>query len=144
MKTKEEENQWKEYRLSILEQKSKSEDDFEKYITYISSGALGLTVTFIDKISPLKESVYVWIIILGWGLFALTLFLNLFSHYLSSRYNEKTINEIDMDIDYSMLLENIDKRNEKISCLNISSIISLGTGILFVLIFSSLNAYYNG
>ncbi|AGA76669.1 hypothetical protein [Echinicola vietnamensis] len=111
MKTKEEENQWKEYRLYILEQKSKSEDDFEKYITFISSGALGLTVTFIDKISPLKESVYVWTIILGWGLFALTLFLNLFSHYLSSRYNEKTINEIDMDIDYSMLLENIDKRN---------------------------------
>lgn len=144
MKTKEEENQWKEYRLSILEQKSKSEDDFEKYITFISSGALGLTVTFIDKISPLKESVYVWTIILGWGLFALTLFLNLFSHYLSSRYNEKTINEIDMDIDYSILLDNIDKRNDKISCLNISSIISLGTGILFVLIFSSLNAYYNG
>lgn len=47
MKTKEEENQWKEYRLYILEQKSKSEDDFEKYITFISSGALGLTVTFI-------------------------------------------------------------------------------------------------
>ncbi|SMD43098.1 hypothetical protein SAMN00777080_1675 [Aquiflexum balticum DSM 16537] len=47
--------EWIEYRQSVLEQKSKSDDDFEKYITYISSGALIITLTFVEKISPLEQ-----------------------------------------------------------------------------------------
>jgi len=99
-KSEKEKQEWKEYRLSILEQKSKSDDDFEKYITLIASGALGLTLTFIDKISPLKESVAVWVIAIGWILLALTLFINLVSHFLSSKFNEKTIQDIDDKINY--------------------------------------------
>lgn len=66
-KNKKVKQEWKEYRLSILEQKAKSDDDFEKYITFISSGALIITLTFVEKISPLDHSVYKWIIISGWG-----------------------------------------------------------------------------
>lgn len=143
-KSKEEEKEWKEYRLSILEQKSKSDDDFEKYITFIASGALGLTITFIDKISPLKESIGIWVIVIGWFMLASTLFINLFSHFLSSKYNEKTVQDIDEAIEYNKLISNIDKRNNMISRLNIWSIILLGLGILLILIFTTLNAYNNG
>lgn len=47
-KSKKDIEAWKEYRLSLLAQKSKSDDDFEKYITFIASGVLGLTITFAD------------------------------------------------------------------------------------------------
>jgi len=132
------------HRQAVLDQKNRSEDDFEKYITFISSGALAITVTFIDKLSPLDQSVFVWVILVGWFFLAATLFLNLISHYLSSRYNEKTIQEIDEDIPTNKLTENIDKRNNIISRLNISSIFLLGIGIFCILIFTGINAYYHG
>jgi len=140
-KSKKEIEEWKEYRLSVLEQKSKSDDDFEKYITFIASGALGLTLTFIDKISPLKESIAIWVIVFGWVLLALTLFINLLSHFLSSRYNEKTVQDIDDEIEYDELINRIDERNKIISRLNLASIILLGTGIISILIFTTINAY---
>ena len=141
-KSKEEIQQWEEYRLSLLEEKGKSDDDFEKYITFISSGALGLTLTFIDKISPLKESIFIWVIVLGWFSLAATLFVNLLSHYISSANNTKAIQDIDDDLSYEEIVDNIDNRNMLISRLNLFSIIALGFGILCILIFTTINAYY--
>ncbi len=132
------------HRQAVLEQKSRSDDDFEKYITFISSGALAITVTFIDKLSPLDQSVFVWVVLLGWFFLATTLFLNLISHYLSSRYNEKTVQEIDENISTLNLIKNIDSRNKIISRLNFSSIILLGLGILCILTFTGINAYHHG
>lgn len=143
-KSEKEVEEWKEYRKSILVEKGKSDDDFEKYITFIASGSLGLTLTFIDKISPLKQSIGIWVIIVGWMFLASTLFVNLLSHFLSSRHNEKTIQDLDDEIKYDELISNINKRNKIVSNLNLASIILLGLGILFILIFTALNAYNNG
>lgn len=141
-RTKKEVEEWKEYRLSILEQKSKSEDDFEKYITFIASGGLGLTLTFIDKIVSVKESICKWTLIVGWFCLAMTLFVNLLSHYLASKHNSKTIQEIDDDLPYEDLVTNIDKRNGLVSKLNLLTIFSLGIGIVFILIFVTINLYH--
>ncbi|MDL5511969.1 hypothetical protein QSE00_09110 [Arenibacter sp. M-2] len=141
-KSKEEIEEWKEYRLSVLEQKSKSDDDFEKYITFIASGALGLTITFIDKINPINESIAIWVIATGWVLLALTLFINLLSHFLSSKFNEKTVQDIDDEIEYDVLIKRIDSRNKIISYLNLLSIILLGLGIISILIYTIINAYH--
>ena len=141
-KSKKEIEQWKEYRISLLEEKGKSDDDFEKYITFIASGGLGLTLTFVDNISPLKESICVWIIILGWFSLGTTLFVNLLSHYISSSNNTKAIQDIDDNLSYEDIVDNIDKRNLVVSKLNLSSIIALGFGILCILIFTTINAYY--
>lgn len=138
-KTREEIEGWKEYRLSLLAQKSKSDDDFEKYITFIASGALGLSVVFMDKISPLKESKFIWIIAVGWVVLAITLFINLLSHYLSSKYTTKSIDDIDVNKTYNTIVENINSRNKVIDILNLISIISLGIGILLILIFTIIN-----
>lgn len=141
-KTNQEIEEWKEYRLSILEQKSKSEDDFEKYITFIASGGLGLTLTFMDKIVGVKESVCKWTLIVGWFCLALTLFVNLLSHYLASKHNSKTIQEIDDDIPYEDLVTNIDGRNGLVSNLNLITIFSLGIGIVFILLYVTINLYH--
>lgn len=140
-KSQKEIDEWKEYRLSILEQKKRSDDDFEKYITFISSGALGLTITFINKISPLQDSVAIWLIASGWILLTFTLLINLLSHFLSSRYNEKTVQNIDDEIEYDLLVEGINKRNKIISSLNLISIILLMVGIISILTYIIINAY---
>lgn len=143
-KKKKTDREWIEYRQSILDQKAKSDDDFEKYITFISSGALIITLTFIDKISPLETSVLKWILITGWFFLASTLLINLVSHYLSSRFNEKTVQNLDEQLPFENLLCNIKRRNHIISTLNIISIISLGIGIISILIFATINAYNYG
>ena len=131
---------WLEYRKSLLEQKSKSDDDFEKYITLISSGALGLSLTFLDKITPLDKAVYIWIVATGWILLTLTLLLNLYSHFLSSKYTTKSIDEIDDEVDYDTLRENLEKRNKNINKFNGWSIFFLFLGIFCVLIYVILNS----
>ena len=139
-KNEEEIEGWIEYRKSLLEQKSKSDDDFEKYITFIASGALGLTLTFMENISPLKCAVHKWLVATGWVLLALTLLLNLLSHFLSSRFTSKSIDEIDDEIKYDELRENLDKRNKIIDRFNISSILSLFLGIIGILLFVIINS----
>ncbi len=136
--------EWREYRISILEQKAKSDDDFEKYITFISSGALIITITFVEKISPLENSTHKWILIAGWGFLASTLLINLISHYLSSRFNEKTIQDLDEEMPFEKLICKINERNKVISILNVISIVSLGVGIISILLFAAINAYNHG
>jgi hypothetical protein len=111
--------------------KEKSDDDFEKNITFISAGALGISMTFIEKIVNLPKAIHLWIIITAWGFLTLTLLANLLSHYLSSCYHLKAIEEYDA-------------RNKKITRLNLSTIFTLILGIILLIIFLSINFYNMG
>ena len=84
-----------DYRQSLLLHKNKSADLFEKAITFISAGALALTLTFHDKIVPAENAIYVIIIGIGWAFLTATLFINLISHYQTSKSLDKTIVEVD-------------------------------------------------
>ncbi len=57
------------YRLELKETFHKSQDIFEKQLSYISAGALGLSVGFIKHIvNPIKDSSHKWMLLSGWGL----------------------------------------------------------------------------
>ena len=118
--------------------KEKGDDDYEKNITYISAGTLVLSLTFIEKIVNLGDSNSVVILIISWILLALTLLANLISHQLSSYYHEKTI--CDFDADDPNLEKNINKRNKVIRTINWGTTFSLVVGILFLILFCSINA----
>jgi hypothetical protein len=137
---------WEEYRNALYIQKSKSDDLFEKAITFISSGALGLTLTFHDKIVPVENSICVIIIAIGWTLLIATLFINLISHYQSSKSTDASIDEIDgildYKINYSTYQVNLHKRNKKIDNLNKTSIYLLGIGLFLIIIYVSINIHY--
>src|SRR5690606_1702461 len=137
---------WEEYRNALYIQKSKSDDLFEKAITFIASGALGLTLTFHDKIVPVENSIYVIIIAIGWALLVATLFINLISHYQSSKSTDNSIDEIDgimdYEIAYSTFQNNLRNRNRRIDNLNKASIILLGVGLLLIIIYVSINIHY--
>ncbi|RXJ49582.1 hypothetical protein [Gelidibacter gilvus] len=137
---------WEEYRQALYIQKSKSDDLFEKAITFITSGALGLTLTFHDKIVPVEDAVFVIIIALGWSLLVATLFINLVSHYRSSKSTDDSIDEIDKIMEYKITYpvfhQNLSKRNKTIENLNKASIVLLGVGLLLIIIYVSINIHY--
>lgn len=141
MDEKTQNQEWGNYRLTLLEEKSKSEDHFEKAITYISSGALVLSITFIDKLAPLEGLVFKGVIGFGWLLLTVTIFINLYSHYQASQNNEKTIEDIDENKSYNEIVDNVGKRNKFISRLNCSSIVTLALGLICILIYSFINMY---
>ncbi|MEY3500718.1 MAG: hypothetical protein RL308_2387 [Bacteroidota bacterium] len=122
---------------------NKSEDDFEKNIIYLSSGALGLTLIFIEKIVPPYNSVYLFFLIFGWSLLTITLAVNLASHLISKKFIQKS--QIDFDdyindsIDYEELDKNITSRNIKIDWINWISLALFILGILSIVLFTSLN-----
>lgn len=132
------ETEWNEFRNSVYETKSKSQDDFEKYINLMASGGLTITTAFFDKIVDVKKAEIIWLIILGWILLIITLLTNLISHHLSIKYSQKTINEIN-DKEYDNVFVNVKKRNKKIKKLNLISIGTLITGIIVIITFVTLN-----
>ncbi|MCD9575699.1 hypothetical protein [Flavobacterium soyae] len=133
-------NEWVEFRNSVYETKSKSQDDFEKYINIIASGGLGITIAFFDKIVQIDKAIYLWIIVFGWLLLAVTLLINLFSHFKSVNYMELTISEIN-DEKYEEVFTNVEKRNKIINRFNLISLASLIIGVLAIIIFVTINLY---
>jgi uncharacterized membrane protein len=119
------------------ETRNKSEDDFEKSLTLISAGSLGLSMAFIEKIVTIDDSTNVWTLITGWVFLALTLFLNLISHLISSYYSR--ISQEEFDAKHKDLNKNIDKRNKNITRINWLTVILLIIGISFIVIFASIN-----
>lgn len=137
---------WEEYRDILYQQKSKSDDHFEKAITFITSGALGLTLTFHDKIVPFSNAICVYFIATGWTLLVTTLFINLYSHYQSSKSTDATIDDVDEVIAYELTYDGfrnkVNKRNSVINHLNKASIYLLGAGLISIIIYVSINLHY--
>ena len=117
--------------------KEVSDANFEKSITYISAGALALSMTFVEKVVPFSSGTKFCLLITAWILLTITLLVNLLSHYLSSCYHEKTIEEFDSDCEN--INTNLDSRNKIIRWVNIGTIFTLFLGILSLIIFLSIN-----
>lgn len=126
-----------ETRNKFDDSRDKSEDNFEKSLTYISAGALGLSLTFIEKIVPIESSLHIWTLILAWIFLGLTLFLNLVSHLISSYYSRKSQDELDNGDEN--INDKIDKRNRKMTIINWTTVIFLMLGISFIIFFTSIN-----
>jgi uncharacterized protein with PQ loop repeat len=115
----------------------KSYDSFERQLNYISAGALGVSMLFVEKVvKDIRQTQCNWVLIFSWSLFTLTLVSNLLSHIYTSNIHDKTLSEI-----YSENYDhkNASSRNKKIKIWNIVSIILLFLGIIFQIIFISLN-----
>lgn len=133
-------NEWNAFRNSVYETKSKSQDDFEKYINIIASGGLAITIAFFDKIVDINVAEYITLIIIGWVLLVFTLLSNLISHHLSINYSEKTISEINNE-EYDAVFKNVASRNKNVKILNLFSIGSLIAGITIIIVFVTLNVF---
>jgi MFS family permease len=122
-----------EERLQNL--KEKSEDDFEKNITIISSGALGLSVTFLSDIVNIETSRYFGLLIASWGMLILTLVSNLLSHLYASHIMDLCQEDRGTPNEEA----NWRRRTRKMTRWNITNVFSLMAGIVLFVIFVLLN-----
>lgn len=122
--------------------KESSQNDYEKNIIYITAGTLVLSMTFIEKISPLATALSVWMIVTSWSFLALSLAINLFSHWYSAFLATKLQNLLNnLSIAASAVNQKIDKFNARIQVFNICTFSSMFFGILFLVLYCSKNAF---
>lgn len=120
----------------------KSQDLFERQLSFISAGALALSVTFISSIVKNIESAN-WkaVIVFGWAMEIVTLAINCYSHMKASRAHQKTIDDInDNGINYDYKAH--DKRNKGIKCWNNVSYFTMIIGLALITIFIIKNTLY--
>lgn len=131
---------WIDYRNAVYDNKSKSQDDFEKYINLLASGGIVLSLTFLEKIITVDKTICRAFYVIGLILLIVTLLSNLYSHYKSIIDSDLTIQEID-EKKYEKVFKNIKKRNTIINRLNRTSIWSLIIGVVFILTFVTINLF---
>ncbi|KQR68379.1 hypothetical protein [Pedobacter sp. Leaf176] len=123
--------------------KESSQNDYEKNIIYITAGTLVLSMTFIEKISPLATALNIWMVVTSWSFLAASLAINLFSHwysaYLATKL-QKLLNNL--SITAAQVNLKIDKFNARMQVFNICTFSSMFFGILFLVLYCSKNAYH--
>ncbi len=133
-----------DYRTQLQVVADKSSEEFEKRLLYISTGALGLSFSFITDIVELKDSTHNWILISGWVVLALCILINLMSHHWSKSFAEKAICIVD-DCLRSDKYED-EKIKEKVGFMNqiadwttYGTILLLFLGIVAIIVFAAIN-----
>ena len=127
----------KEYKREVEKYYEKSQESFEKQLSFVSAGSLGFSMFFVEKIVEVfNKSHCKLIIIISWFLLGGTLIVNLISHLLSSRNNYKTLKEIQSN-KYDFVKTT--NRIKVINWLNWITIGSLLLGILLFIIYVLLN-----
>lgn len=121
---------------SFKEVRDKVENDFEISFLYITAGAIGLSVNFIDKF-PFSSTEYYILLISSWIILALSLIIYLVFHQFTKLWitkTEKLFNE-----NKELGLQKIENYNRLIDISNWTIISLTSIGIIFILSFITLN-----
>jgi hypothetical protein len=129
----------KKYREELITLLHKSQDTFERQLSYISAGSLALSIGFIkDVIQKISEAQHKWMLGTGWALLAATLLINCISHIRASDLHNRTIADINSG-DYDPA--KVTKRHKEIGSVNWVSVVTLMLGITSIIIFVTINIY---
>lgn len=122
--------------------KEKSDEDYEKLIGYVAAGTIVLSISFIEKIVPLKGADFLWILILAWTCLAATLVTNLISHQKSSEVHQSCIELLqDSSLKEDEIYACIAAKNKPLENFNRVSSIGLCAGVISLIVFCSINIY---
>jgi len=132
-----------EERKILIDSERETAQQFDKAILTLAAGALALSITFINQIAPEPKPNSVIFLITAWSLFALSILSTLIS-FLSSQVACRQMREfLDKQItekgDYSEPAAKIWTNR-----LNYLSIGSFVIGVVFLVIFSSINLLQGG
>lgn len=125
----------KEYLTILYETRRYAGEQYDKLIVYLSSGALTLTVGFIEKIVNLSKVKDFTLLYLSWGLFSASLILILISHRTSS---------LSIDLEIKAKDKMSDVWNIVTDVLNWISMAALVVGIIIFIIFVSITFAMQG
>ena len=121
-----------------------SNEQFDKSIQFIASGALGISFAFIEKIVVLKLAVCKHLLVTDWSIFAVVIFISLATHFISIIANRWAIeNLFDESADNKTIVDYFNKVNwywnYPIRALNVSMIVGLLIGMLYLISFIKYN-----
>jgi hypothetical protein len=118
-------------RARLVEHRLKASESYDKMIVTLAGGGLGLTITFIHDLTPHPR--LVWLLLVGWSLWCLSLFLVLVSYLSSVSAHGQIIDQMDERVPSV-------RRPRKLTTLfNYSAAVLLVAGAAFVVVF----AWYN-
>jgi hypothetical protein len=122
-----------DYQKHLKELVNKSQESFEKQLTYLSAGSLTISMAFIkDVVGDLTKTTHHGLLMTAWSFMGATLLINLLSHVYTSNCHNNTISDISdgkYDFDTAM------KRFTNIKLVNYLSIATLILGFFFLLFF---------
>lgn len=127
----------KNYRDELAGLVGRSNEIFEKQLSYISAGAIAVSMAFVkDVTGALSLTRFKIFLIAGWFFLVLTLLVNMLSHRWTKNKHNRTIEEIDRGC-----YNRVDalKRLKQIDRTNLFTIMTLIAGICLVVIFMVLN-----
>lgn len=124
----------KEYWQQLSKLYTESSTQFDKQLLYIASGAFGISFAFLKDIVKITDSVCKCYLIAAWSAFSLVILFSIISHFTSM----KAINR------RMKYLQNEKEDNSKVfnvitKTLNISMIILLAAGLIFLTVFVAIN-----
>lgn len=115
----------------------KSQDTFERQLSYISAGALALSMGYMkDIIHDFANARLKWCLVLGWIFLGTTLIVNCISHIKAAGFHNITIDEINKG-KYDD--NKVAARYKRISKINWLTVATLVLGILIIIIFVAIN-----
>ncbi|WP_346320316.1 hypothetical protein [Chitinophaga sp. YIM B06452] len=132
--------QLSDYKVHLQQLVNKSQDTFEKQLSYISGGAIGASMLIVEKFYE-KPWLTEWklLLLMGWFLLVITLLINLISHLLAAKVLNQTIFDISNN-HYDFI--KAEKRGNKIQYLNLLSVLSLFVGTTLIIIFITYNSFF--
>jgi len=126
----------KEFEKELVELHTKSYENYDKKLSFLSASSIGFSMVFIkDIVGNISCCTAKWLLMASWILLTVVLVLNLFSHTYTANLHNATLTEIRTKkyIDTKAV-----ERNKWISIFNciINVLFGLGIGslILFVII----------
>ncbi len=139
-----EETKYKAYldqRQALIDIEVDASSRLDRGILTLSGGALGLSVTFIEKIAPHPQPWTIWLLGSSWFLLLATLLISLYSHLTSQSAMRRQREILDLELENKCLTKD-QMRNSMSTCthwLNISSMITFTIGVILLCAFTITN-----
>ncbi len=126
-----------EYRNYLITSNQTSQNTHDKYLISLSSGSLGLSIIFVNNIIK-NNPIHCKILLnISWILFSITILFVLISFFSSILSFSKAISQTDSEQIYKE--EPGGTWNIFTKILNVVNIICFTLGLIFLLVFVSLN-----
>jgi NADH:ubiquinone oxidoreductase subunit 2 (subunit N) len=112
--------------------------EFDKSLTYVSSGILAVSFAFIEKIVPLKSAVSKGYLITGWYLLGIAIFLSVVAHYVNIILLRKIISRRNAQTE--MERKKMENRSEvMIQIFNVLTLVLIAIGSWLIISFIKIN-----
>lgn len=127
------------YRDHVISNYLKSQQIEDRVLLALSSGALGVSISFINNLIDVHLSIARQYLYIAWTAWVLSLLFLLFSHRYSTKAWERTLQQIDNDTLHTNLSEIGEPYTSKVDICNNWGLFFFGLGLFSFAIYLIIN-----